>query len=139
MMNSNTIKSQEQYVPPPANYPRWEGQQQIPGQIQYVQPYNSAEINTIRDWLPWSIINIFIGFIVAGILPLIFSIICRNRKRENNVHGARTMSTLALVFNILVTLGGIAGWIGLIVGIVFLTKAVKTVATTPCLTYPFCR
>ncbi|CAF3311302.1 unnamed protein product [Rotaria socialis] len=139
MMNSNAIKPQEQYVPPPYNYPRWQGQQQMPGQIQYVQPYDSAEINNIHDWLPWSIINIFIGFLFAGILPLIFSIVCRNRKRENNVHGARATSTLALVFNILVTLGGIAGWIGLIVVIVILTRAVENVATTSCLTYPFCR
>lgn len=63
----------------------------------------SAEVRKIRDWLPWSIINLFIGGLLLGLLPLVFSIICRSNKKKNNAASAKTMSTLALVFNILVT------------------------------------
>ncbi|CAF3195132.1 unnamed protein product [Rotaria sp. Silwood2] len=104
-------------------------------QIQYMQqnPMVGQSINTIRDWLPWSIVNLFVGWLFGGILPLIFSIICRNRKREGNAESARTMGTLALVFNILVTLGGLGGWIALIV-----TLAV--IGSTCSIYYPYlCR
>jgi len=84
----------------------------------YIQPTDNVtrtpEIDKIREWLPWSIINIFIGLGLGGIMPLIFSLLCRNNKRNNDFNGARTMSTLALVFNVIVTLSGIAGWISLI-------------------------
>ena len=73
------------------------------------------EIQKIRDWLPWSIANIFLGWGIAGLLPLIFTLLCRNDKRNNDLTGARTMSTLALVFNIVITLLGIAGWICLVI------------------------
>jgi hypothetical protein len=74
----------------------------------------TPDIHKIREWLPWSIINIFIGLGLGGIMPLIFTMLCRNNKRNNDFNGARTMSTLALVFNSIVTLSGIAGWIFLI-------------------------
>jgi hypothetical protein len=76
---------------------------------------STPEIHKIRDWLPWSIINVFLGWGFGGIVPLIFTMLCRNNKRKNNIKDARTMSTLALVFNIIATIGGIAGWIFLIV------------------------
>jgi hypothetical protein len=78
----------------------------------------------------------FIGGVIGGILPLIFSIICRSHKSSNNESGARTMSTLALVFNILVTLGGLAGWITLIVVLAIASKAAYTPIS--CLTWPYC-
>lgn len=64
----------------------------------------SVEVRKIRDWLPWSIINLFLGGLLLGLLPLVFSIVCRSNKKKNNAASAKTMSTLALVFNILVTL-----------------------------------
>jgi hypothetical protein len=87
----------------------------------------SPEIHKIRDWLPWSIINIFLGWFVLGIIATICSIICRSKKRENDAQGARSMSTLALVINIFGTLLGIAAWISLIVYIVLVVRAVKDV------------
>jgi len=95
-------------------------------QVQYITPMMSPAVSSIRDWLPWSIVNIFIGWLFAGILPLIFSLMCRSYKLSNNESGARTMSTLALVFNILITLGGLAGWITLIV----LVTAVSSCVTS---------
>jgi hypothetical protein len=82
----------------------------------------TSDIDKIREWLPWSIINIFIGWGLGGVLPLIFTLLCRFNKRNNDLQGARTMSTLALVFNILVTLGGIAGWIWLIIFFAYLRR-----------------
>ncbi|CAF3750028.1 unnamed protein product [Adineta steineri] len=95
----------------------------------YSPPINqfvpTPEISTIRDWLPWSIINLFIGWGLGGILPLIFSIVCRSNKRSNDISTARAMSTLALVFNIIITLCGIASWIGFIVWLVIFLKVVN--------------
>ncbi len=130
---------------PPSYYP-------LGGQVQYVpspniqpgaavvhigHPSQSREIAQIRDWLPWSIINMFFGWIFVGILPLTFSLICRSYKRSNNARSANTMSVLALVFNILVTLGGIAGWIGLIVAIVLVRQAENDIITN-CALYTYC-
>jgi hypothetical protein len=61
------------------------------------------EVHNIRDWLPWSIINILMGGIPIGLIPLVFSLLCRSSKKKNDVDGARTMSNLALVLNIIIT------------------------------------
>ena len=94
--------------------------------VVYVAPQYVAnpEIFMIRDWLVWSILNFFIGW-GAGLLPLIFSLICRNCKNSNDIGGARTMSTLALVFNILATIGGLIGWIYLIIALTYLSTLVN--------------
>jgi hypothetical protein len=85
------------------------------------QPYQyptasnvQLETSKIRDWLLWSIINLFLGGIL-GLLPLVFSLICRSKKRKNDINGAGTMSTLALVFNIIITIMEVATLIGLII------------------------
>ncbi|UJR22075.1 hypothetical protein I4U23_025141 [Adineta vaga] len=69
----------------------------------------------VNDYLPWSILNLFLGWGFFGVIPLVFSIICRNYKNTNNFIGAQTMSSLALTFNLLITLGGLIGWIVFIV------------------------
>jgi len=86
----------------------------------------SPEIHKIRDWLLWSIINIFLA-LGGGLLPLIFSLICRSNKRNHDVIGARTMSSLALAFNILATLGGIFFWIILILQIIIFANNMSTI------------
>jgi hypothetical protein len=112
-------------APPPPTYT---------SQPMYVAPVPqfipAPEVNHIRDWLPWSIINVFIGFGLAGFIPLIFSIICRSNKRKNDAHGARTMSTLALIFNILITIGGIAGWIGFIIWLVWYVRFLNEITNS---------
>lgn len=79
-------------------------------------PIISPGIATINDWMCWSIVTLLIGF-GTGILPLIFSFLCRNAKMNNDENGAKTMSTLALVFNILGTIGGIVAWVIIIIAI----------------------
>jgi len=95
----------------------------------YEPPINQfvpiPEVHKIRDWLVWSIISVFVGWGLVGVIPLIFSIICRSNKRSNDIQGARLMSTLALVFNIIITLAGIAGWIALIVWLVIYFRIVN--------------
>jgi hypothetical protein len=86
---------------------------------------SAPEVHLIRDWLPWSIISLIIGWGLGGIIPLIFSIICRSNKRRNDVQGARLMGNLALIFNILITIGGIAGWIGFIIWIVWYVRFIN--------------
>jgi hypothetical protein len=68
------------------------------------------DLSHINDYLPWSIVNLFLGWGFFGVIPLVFSIVCRTNKSNNDLNGAQSMSTLALVFNILVTLIGIIGW-----------------------------
>ena len=70
----------------------------------------TSHISEINDYLLWSTINLFFGFGVFGIVPLVLSMICRNNKRTNNVIEAESMSTLALFFNLVITIGGIIGW-----------------------------
>ncbi|CAF1016114.1 unnamed protein product [Adineta steineri] len=72
-------------------------------------------VGIIRDYLAWSIINLCCGWGFLGFIPLVFSILCRNSKSVNNYNQARTMSTCALVSNIIVTIGGVIGWITFII------------------------
>jgi hypothetical protein len=109
-----------QYGAPQPGAPQYGAPQYGAPQYGAPQYLASPDVSQIKDWLIWSIINLFIGW-GGGLLPLIFSIICRNNKNNNDAHGARTMSTLALVFNILATIGGVIGWIYLIVALAVLS------------------
>lgn len=71
----------------------------------------TPDISYINDYLSWSIVNVFLGWGFLGIIPLVFSIVCRNNKSINNLNGAETMSSLAFIFNILITIGGLIGWV----------------------------
>jgi hypothetical protein len=82
----------------------------------------TSEIQKIREWLLWSIFNIFFGWGLAGLTPLLFSMLCRYNKRNNDLHGAQAMSNLAFILNIVATLSGIAGWVFLIVLLVHLHR-----------------
>jgi len=88
-------------------------------------PAINPNIGKIRDWLPWSIINLFVGGLLLGLIPLIFSLICRSNKKKNDINGARTMSTLALVFNILITVVSIAVLIGLFIYLYVYTQQIR--------------
>ncbi|CAF3359028.1 unnamed protein product [Rotaria socialis] len=75
----------------------------------------NLDASAVSDYLPWSIVNLFFGWGFFGIIPLVCSIVCRNEKSANNLNGARTMSTMALILNIIITTGGVIGWIAFIV------------------------
>lgn len=108
-------------APPPAQAPvPVVPSQYIPPNYQYY-PYQYPQApvvppvtRKVSDWLAWSIVNLFIGGLL-GIIPLIFSLVCRSKKRKNDLGGARKMSTLALVFNIIITILGVAATIGLLI------------------------
>lgn len=105
---------------PPPPYPYL-----YPPVTSYEQPTNTFDVSSISDYLPWSILNLFFGWGIFGIVPLILSIVCRNDKSNNNLTGARTMSTLALTFNIIVTFGGIIGWVIFIILATSYVSAIK--------------
>ena len=109
------------YIPP--NYPYYP--YQYP-QAPVAPSAPSVDVRKIRDWLPWSIINLFLGGLLLGLLPLIFSIICRSNKKKNNAASAKTMSTLALVFNILVTVVSVIVAVGLFIYLFVYTQQLKT-------------
>jgi len=75
------------------------------------------DISRINDYLLRSVVNLFFGYGLFGVIPLIFSIICRNNKNINNLSRAETMSTLAFVFNIVITIGGVITWTLFIISI----------------------
>lgn len=97
-----TTTRQFQYIQSPYNQPA--------AQVHIIQPYYDPEIAKIIEWLPWSIINVLLGWILGGIIGLILSLMCRSRKIANDVRGAKKFSLMALIFNILFTLGGGIGW-----------------------------
>lgn len=89
-------------------------------------PVAEPAVKKIHDWLPWSIVNIFLGGIIVGLIPLIFSLICRSKKTANDTKTAQLMSTLALVFNILITLFGILSVICILIYVFVLLPQMKS-------------
>jgi hypothetical protein len=84
----------------------------------------ALDANTVKDYLVWSIISIFCGWGILGFIPLTFSLLCRNNKAVNNYSGARSMSTFALVSNIIITIVGSIAWLTfIIIMAMFLTAA----------------
>ncbi len=81
----------------------------------------------VKDYLVWSIISIFCGWGILGFIPLTFSLLCRNNKSVNNYSGARSMSTFALVSNIIITVIGSLAWIGFIIGMSLFIAAANAI------------
>jgi len=65
------------------------------------------EINGIRDYMKWSIINVVLGGLLLGIFPVLFSLQTRQRKKERNVKSAQEWSKITLASNIVVDLASI--------------------------------
>ncbi|CAM4876646.1 unnamed protein product [Rotaria socialis] len=66
--------------------------------MPYPQLYQQQPVvKKIRDYLFWSIINIFIGGIVAGLIAVLFSYFTREQKRVNNLNEAKKWSRRALI------------------------------------------
>ena len=58
----------------------------------------------IRDYMVWSIINLFLGGCLLGTIAIFLSKKTRKRKQEGDVEGARTLSNITLTCNILITI-----------------------------------
>ena len=84
---------------------------ETPETVSVSVPGQDSSIAKIRDWLPWSIVNLFIGWGFAGVIPLMFSLLCRGHKQNGNEDWASKMSRWALILNIVITIAGTAGWI----------------------------
>ena len=84
---------------------------EAPESVNISAPRQDDSISKIRDWLPWSIVNLFLGWGFAGVLPLMLSLLCRGHKKNGNEDWARKMSRWTLILNIIITVSGIAGWI----------------------------
>jgi len=105
----------------------------VPTNAPYVVPVvpiygvqTALNISLIKDYLAWSLINLCCGWGIGGFIPLIFSILCRNYKSVNDYSGAQSMSTIALIFNIIVTVGGVIGWIIFIIIMVIYIAAINS-------------
>jgi H+/Cl- antiporter ClcA len=83
----------------------------------------------IRDYMPWSIINICIGGVFLGLIAVLFSYITIRRKQKNNVQAAQRWSKITLIYNVLVDLAVIA--LIIIIIIVYTTRKRNTY------TYPY--
>jgi len=58
----------------------------------------------IRDYMVWSIVNIFLGGFLLGFILVYLSMQTKKRKQEGDVKRARTMSRITLIANILITI-----------------------------------
>lgn len=108
-----------QHYPPPSYYPPaypnpTYQNPTYPNQSSRTRNVN-PEIKKVNDWLCWSVLNIFLGGLLFGILPIVFSLICRSKKRKNDLEGARKMSNLALASNIVSSVLGIAATVCVII------------------------
>ena len=74
----------------------------------------------IHDYMIWSMINVFIGCILLGVVAVSLSWQTKNRKREGNIEASQRISKITLICNILIT------------GIFFLAIAVTIVYFTHC-------
>ena len=93
----------------------------------YVVPSRPVSAFYVRDYLVWSVINIFCGWGLLGLIPLVCSIICRNNKNVNNYSAAQSWSTLALIANIIIiTIVGAISWITFISVMVFIVAAASS-------------
>lgn len=87
----------------------------------------ASEANGVKDYLAWSIISIFCGWGILGFIPLTFSLLCRNNKSVNNYSGARSMSTFALISNIIITIIGGIAWLTFIIIMVITLGAASAI------------
>jgi hypothetical protein len=96
------------YAGPPSMYP---SPQVFISQVQ--MPYQGILVNSnfippqtasIRDYMVWSIVNIFLGGVALGFIAVLLSMQTRNRKREGDVQGAKSMSNITLCCNIFITI-----------------------------------
>lgn len=122
------------YAAPPPQQPMYPSHPMViaPMQIPYQgvivinNNFMHPEISRIRDYLVWSIINVFVGGFILGIIAVLLSIQTRNRKLIGDIQGARSMSKVTLIFNILITIVSFCLTAFLIVYFVFFVSFVNT-------------
>jgi hypothetical protein len=126
----HSIQSPPPYaVPPPSQLPMYPSSPML---ITHVQmPYQGVIVQSnyippqavfIRDYMVWSIINVFLGGFILGIVAVILSSQTRKRKLMGDIQGAMTMSKLTLACNIIITIIGFAGTAFIIIYFVFLVS-----------------
>ena len=60
------------------------------------------DLSYIRDYLPWSLINICVGGLFLGLIAVLFSYMTIRRKRIQNIASAQRWSKITLLFNIFI-------------------------------------
>ncbi len=105
--------------PPPPPYavsPNMQVPMQQPSPVFFTQmqvPYQGVIITGnmipvqavhIRDYMAWSIVNVFLGGFILGFIAVLLSARTRRRKQEGDLQGARTMSNITLTCNLLITI-----------------------------------
>jgi hypothetical protein len=58
----------------------------------------------IKDYMIWSIINLFLGGLFLGLIAILLSLQTRRRKMDGDVIGARSLSRITLACNALITI-----------------------------------
>lgn len=100
-------------VQPP--YPSGQVQPPYPsGQIQSPYPTTQPPQQRVRSYLCWSITNLLFGWIVCGVVAVIFSVrVIRYRDRQN-YYRAHRYRKLALITNIIGSILTTIVWIAII-------------------------
>lgn len=106
--NNNNNYDQRQKFPHPIQ-PHFDNQTPIyvpPFLLNSIKPNRRNQHNAPKDYLPWSIANIFICVIIA--LPaLFFSVQTRDMKRMGNIKKAKANSRRSLILNIVASIVGL--------------------------------
>jgi hypothetical protein len=107
----------------PSIYPPYSsptGQLQAPYKnVMIHSGYISVQTASVRDYMTWSIVNIFLGGIVLGLVAVLLSTQTRMRKGAGDLRGARRMSKITLILNVFSTLISFAASAFLIVYLVY--------------------
>lgn len=100
--------------PPPPQYPMYP-----PSPYVYPYPNPSAQPHSkIRDYLPWSIVNVFLGGIILGLIAIFLSFNVKKRSRRGDYMGAEKLSVITLLWNIFASIAGVVIWALIIYAIV---------------------
>lgn len=115
-LNNYDRRQQQQYAQPKSGRPQQQQPQYQfdnktplyvpPFLLNNIRPSRRNQHNAPKDYLPWSIANIFICVIIA--LPaLFFSVQTRDMKRSGNVKKAKSNSKKSLILNIVASVVGL--------------------------------
>ena len=107
--NNNNYEPRQNYQHQKQQNPPFDNQTPIyvpPFLLNSIRPSRRNQHNAPKDYLPWSIANIFICVIIA--LPaLFFSVQTRDMKRAGNIKKAKANSKRSLILNIVASVVGL--------------------------------
>ncbi|CAF1146808.1 unnamed protein product [Adineta steineri] len=112
--------SYDQFVPPPAGYHQAGFSkvnrvqpQPVPNNMMFA-PNQGANVN---DFMIWSVVNCLCCLWPVGLIAIILSCVVMQKKKDNNMESAKSLSKATAVVNGIATVGGIGFIIYIIISV----------------------